>query len=484
MLTVIYCTKETKPSHTEHIKKTSGLGKNIEVIEIINHGEGLTKPYNRGLKESSNDIVVFMHDDVEIETTNWGNKLLKHFDKTEYGIIGLAGTTDMPESGRWWEDRSKMLGIVNHKHEGKKWESKYSTSWGNEIKPVLIVDGLFFAVDKKRIKKNFNEDFTGFHFYEIDFVFSNYLAGVKVGVMFDIRVTHLSIGVTNEDWENSRIKFTELYKSNLPQKLVPEFPISEIESNDKCKVKLVVQSTGDLSNFNTLYSQINKYFDCISEIILVTRDSNYAEFKNLNLEKVRVLEGYFDTLPKNLSILKHDESFLKETDELIFFVNDCISILNNVFFKIWKIYNSNKRDFGGAFALTYNENKSIFCTRLELYQNKDGQVAINMKDSNSYYNYNYGIIDSPCGNLSDCFATTYNNLKRVDWFKAVYETPIYFNEFSLGLNLINKVVYTDTGSYVVQKSFHGKTNIQSDFQNLINFIGSNEKLKRVVKLLK
>ena len=61
MISVIYCTKENNPQHSEHISKTCGL-KDIEVIEYVNKGESLTKFYNRGLKESKNDIVVFMHD--------------------------------------------------------------------------------------------------------------------------------------------------------------------------------------------------------------------------------------------------------------------------------------------------------------------------------------------------------------------------------------------------------------------------------------
>ena len=51
MISVIYCTREHNPEHTEHIKKTSGLN-DIEVIEYINHGESLTKFYNQGLKDA------------------------------------------------------------------------------------------------------------------------------------------------------------------------------------------------------------------------------------------------------------------------------------------------------------------------------------------------------------------------------------------------------------------------------------------------
>lgn len=43
MLTIVYCTRESKPEHKEHLIKTSGLHKHVEVIEIINNGESNTK---------------------------------------------------------------------------------------------------------------------------------------------------------------------------------------------------------------------------------------------------------------------------------------------------------------------------------------------------------------------------------------------------------------------------------------------------------
>lgn len=125
----------------------------------------------------------------------------------------------MPKSAKWWEDFSKMKGIVNHEHEGKKWESKYSQSKGNELDDVVLVDGLFIVINKKNIKKNFNEEIGGFHFYDVDFSFRNFIEGVKIGVMYDVRVTHKSIGQTNEQWEKNREVFAEKYKDVLPVKV-------------------------------------------------------------------------------------------------------------------------------------------------------------------------------------------------------------------------------------------------------------------------
>ena len=123
----------------------------------------------------------------------------------EFGIIGIAGTTHMGDDGCWWKDTGKMVGIVNHSHEGKKWTNKYSGNFQDKIIETVLVDGLFFAADKTKIKKDFNESFGGFHFYDIDFSFNNHLNGVKVGVCFNVRVTHRSIGMVNKEWDNNRL---------------------------------------------------------------------------------------------------------------------------------------------------------------------------------------------------------------------------------------------------------------------------------------
>lgn len=219
MITVAYSTRNHNPDFKDYLIKSSGF-KKLNVIEKINNGEkSLTQVYNEVLDESETDIVLFCHDDIYFETNNWYSKLLKHFEKTDFGIIGVAGTTSLPESGRWWEDRKKMVGIVNHEHEGKKWESRYSESFDTMVFETLIVDGLFFAVSKSKLSHKFDESFDGFHFYDIPFCFKNHLSGTKVGVITNIRITHRSIGMTNDKWEENRQKFATTFASELPKKL-------------------------------------------------------------------------------------------------------------------------------------------------------------------------------------------------------------------------------------------------------------------------
>jgi hypothetical protein len=220
MITIGFSSRKVDNSFVELLKKTCGLP-NPEIIPVENNGEfSLPEVYNMILEKSSNDIVILCHDDIYFDSKNWGQKILKHIKRNEeYGILGLAGSVQLPKSAKWWEDFSKMKGIVNHEHGGKKWESKYSSSKGNELDDVVLVDGLFIVINKKNIKKTFNEEIKGFHFYDVDFSFRNFIEGVKIGVMYDVRVTHKSIGETNIQWEKNREIFAENYKDILPVKI-------------------------------------------------------------------------------------------------------------------------------------------------------------------------------------------------------------------------------------------------------------------------
>jgi glycosyltransferase involved in cell wall biosynthesis len=213
MITVVYCTRKSNPEHIEHLKKSSGLHNHIDVIEIINNGESLTKCYNRGLEQAKTNIVVFCHDDITIETKQWGSKLLKQFEKNPtFGIIGVAGSKYLPSNGRWWENPKKMYGRVKHTNEGKTWLSAYSNDLGQELESVVSVDGLFFAVDKTKIATNFNEEVEGFHFYDVTFCFENFLKEVVIGVTTLIKVNHQSIGVTNENGKKIELFFLKNLK--------------------------------------------------------------------------------------------------------------------------------------------------------------------------------------------------------------------------------------------------------------------------------
>lgn len=219
-ISVVIATRQIDDNYLQHVSKMFSHPK-TEVIVYENNGEeSLAKMYNRGLEESKNEIVVFMHDDLILETKNITPKVIRLFEKNpEYGVIGLAGTDNLI-SGMWWEDRTSMYGIVGHEHEGKRHVNHYSKGdYSEKLKEVIVVDGLFIMIHKGRIKHKFNEQFEGFHFYDLPISLENHLDGVKVGVTTKIRVTHKSIGMVNKKWEKNKLLFEALYEKNFPLKV-------------------------------------------------------------------------------------------------------------------------------------------------------------------------------------------------------------------------------------------------------------------------
>jgi len=215
-LSVVISTRQKDDNHIKTIKK-SFVHPKTQILVYENNDEfSLSQIYNKGLQESVNDVVVFMHDDIMIETESITKKILKLFENNpDFGIIGLAGTDELV-SGMWWEKKDKMYGQVKHQHEGKTWKNSYSEGFGDRLKEVVCVDGLFFAVHKKRIVEGFDEEFPGFHFYDIPFCVSNFLKGVKIGVTTKIMVIHKSIGMVNKKWEKNKLFFESKYGKQLP----------------------------------------------------------------------------------------------------------------------------------------------------------------------------------------------------------------------------------------------------------------------------
>jgi len=231
-IVVIYSTHlshEEDSLFEERVKRTIGSHK-YKLKRYENKREySLPELYNRALSEiedKESTIAVFVHNDVLFNTKNWGNRLLMHFNdrNNDYQIIGIAGTDTIEENGVWWLDETNqmktkgMYGIVNHDNGLEEYTSTYSQEFRG-VKPVVAIDGLFMAVDPFNIEEEFDLRFGMFHYYDIPFCISNYLAGCNIGVVTDIRVTHLSIGQVNGEWELNRLMFVNHFKDDLPLKL-------------------------------------------------------------------------------------------------------------------------------------------------------------------------------------------------------------------------------------------------------------------------
>ena len=270
MVSIVCSSIEPSEDFKKDILKSFGHPK-VEFLFYENKGiMSLTEVYNKGLADSKYDIVVFLHDDITLETKQIANKLVRHYSRNpNYGILGVAGTKFIPNSGRWWEDRKKMYGRVKHTNNGVSWLSEYSADQGTNIEETIIVDGVFFSIHKGRIKHYFDEEVKGFHFYDIDFCFRNYLAGVKLGVYTDIRVKDKRFGETNEEWEKNRENFAKKFNDDLPEKIDRVFTGNEcfrilIASN---QISDVIDLVVELKNKNHSVSLCSKSDDKYTKLL-------------------------------------------------------------------------------------------------------------------------------------------------------------------------------------------------------------------------
>ena len=112
MISIVVSTRKINENFNQMLLKSVGI-KDIQLLIYENNGEySLTEIYNKGLKESVNDTIVFCHDDVVLDN-GWGKKLLTHYQKSEYGILGVAGSRELTD-GRWWSNKATTYGVVRH----------------------------------------------------------------------------------------------------------------------------------------------------------------------------------------------------------------------------------------------------------------------------------------------------------------------------------------------------------------------------------
>jgi hypothetical protein len=389
---------------------------------------------------------VFIHDDLTLPE-NWGRKLLKLFKESDFGIIGLAGTTDFPESGQWWENRKKMVGIVKHTDGKKTWENKYSGCFPKKILPTVNVDGLFIAVDRTKIKYEFDTTIEGFHFYDVDFSVGNYVKGVKVGVTTDIRVIHKGLGETNQEWDKNRTNFIEKYKEYLPIKLETPLIISDIDVTMKYhpKVGVIIHGKNPTNITN-----------CIQNLKEKTKYDNY---------KIYVLYSDYDDIPldipeitvvpatsENFSLNSNKivEEHIKD-EEIIVFMTESSLIQNDVISLGVKTLEKNK-NIGTVSARIHNPDNTVHNCGYEVWNivrqpEKEGDkpqssLLVNLNGNNSYYSFRDEVYYDTIGGTKEFFMVRtdlFNKIKFNESYKRAFQ-DLEFNMRSINLQKINAVL--------------------------------------------
>ena len=162
-------------------------------------------------------------------------------------------------------------GFIYHPDGSGGMEETWLCNKLNFIVPAVTVDGVFMAIAKDRIAVGFDEDFKGFHFYDISFCIRNFEKGVEVGILSDLSIAlyHNSKGCYNEEWNRNRMKFLDKFRNSYVAPItldVPEVSFSFPEIDCLPFVHIII-----LTKNNT-----NLLFKCLESINKKTTYPFYA----------------------------------------------------------------------------------------------------------------------------------------------------------------------------------------------------------------
>jgi len=187
-------------------------GRRLELVQI-GDAKSLAEAYNRGVGRSSGEIVVFSHDDIEVMSDHFADRLLGHLAACD--LVGAAGTSRLagPSWARaYWPH---LHGCVVH----SAGRTAYSFDFYGPPRGAGIqaLDGMFFAARRRVCEAlPFDEKtFDGFHGYDTDFSFRAHLAGFRVGVAADLLLLHQSRGKFDALWQHYGERLMEKHAAHL-----------------------------------------------------------------------------------------------------------------------------------------------------------------------------------------------------------------------------------------------------------------------------
>jgi hypothetical protein len=231
MLSVIVCNYNPNriPNLEQNIKEKIGF-QNYELVIIDNRNNeySIFQAYNLGVKRSNYEKLLFIHDDINFHTIDFG-KILLNLSLPNLGVLGIAGSKIKTSiSSPWWiSNHESVNGNIiyqyNIQHFNNSIPKKIIEGFEseNQVEEVILVDGVFlFSTRDNCVNYPFDETYNSFHFYDLDFALSLNKNGKINYVTNSILLEHYSAGNLNKDWVTSSFLFEIKWKEFMTVKSI------------------------------------------------------------------------------------------------------------------------------------------------------------------------------------------------------------------------------------------------------------------------
>lgn len=252
MISIIVCSRTNGLSELlkNNIKETIGCDYELVVIDNSKNKLSIFQAYNQGISKSKKGLLCFIHDDIFIKTPNWGIILKEIFNKKlSIGVLGIAGSKTKTLTPSSWSLHERSINIIQHyKFENKK-ADLISIGFNSDIEEVVTLDGVFMVFNSEK-NLRFNEDFRGFHFYDMNICMEAKRKGLKNFVTNQITIEHFSEGYQSTDWVRNGILMHKFYRRHLPIFINKKIKQKEIE---KLALRNLIQKSIDLKIPRTVF---------------------------------------------------------------------------------------------------------------------------------------------------------------------------------------------------------------------------------------
>lgn len=227
-MNIVACSisKHPDPCQTKIFKSLKKIKEHSNTkIELKIRGNntkiGLSQYYNECLDAYGKmcDYMILVHDDVEFVNMDIAYQIEEGMKK--YDVLGVAGCLNpqIKDINLWhtMADRRYLKGFAGHTWEGSNNELLL-TVFGPSPSRVAIIDGVFMAINTKKVIESntrFDENLM-FHHYDMDFCNTCNMNKLKIGV-WPIMVDHSSPGLRefSDDWKKSNEYFKNKWKKIL-----------------------------------------------------------------------------------------------------------------------------------------------------------------------------------------------------------------------------------------------------------------------------
>ena len=216
MISIIICSinesllKECKASIDKYINTHYEL----IVIDNLRFNLSITQAYNKGASEAKFDLFLFLHEDIEFYTNDWGNILISIFKQNKIGVLGIAGSTYLPSVPSGWYLHDEKYNNV-YIHQGFKYKEApvRIDNQGEDLSPVYLLDGVFLAMRKEVwVEFPFNEKLGGFHAYDVD-ICQRVCSKYQNIFTKQIEILHKSEGKVDKTYFDTILKYKNAYSN-------------------------------------------------------------------------------------------------------------------------------------------------------------------------------------------------------------------------------------------------------------------------------